>query len=277
LKEFPRFNVKNRRYGIDPNSLTISGRENLQKSIPDSILVPAGEMFSEMGWIKDKEEIISIQKAAEISDLAFERVLNMVTPGVREKELAAELEYQMAMLGSERPAFDTIIASGYRSALPHGMASEKKIKKGEFITFDFGATYKGYVSDITRTVVVGKASPRQKKIYNLVLKAQKAAIGKVKAGVEGSKVDAAARNIIKKAGFGKNFGHGTGHGIGIFVHTGPALSTISKYKLKVNNVITVEPGIYISGWGGVRIEDDVVVTKTGCRILNKAPKNLLEL
>ena len=178
---------------------------------------------------------------------------------------------------NERPAFESIIASGWRSALPHGVASDKKIKKGDFITFDFGATVNGYVSDMTRTVILGKATPRQKKIYNIVLKAQKAGVARIKAGVAAKKIDEACRSIITKAGFGKNFGHGTGHGIGIFIHEGPRLSGKSDDILKVNNIVTVEPGIYISGWGGVRIEDDVLVTRTGGRILNKTPKTLMEL
>jgi len=277
LKDFPQFNVKNRCYGFNGEYLTVSGRGRLEKALDKAIMVPADAIFTELGWVKEKEEIASITRAVKISDTAFERVLPLVRPGVREREVAAELEYQMMMMGSEKVAFESIVASGYRSALPHGAASGKKIKKGDFVTFDFGATINGYVSDITRTVVVGKATPRQKKIYDLVLRANKAGIRKVKAGAAAKAVDAACRNIITKAGFAKNFGHGTGHGIGFFVHVGPRLSTISEDKLKVNNVLTIEPGIYISGWGGVRIEDDVVVTRTGCRVLTTAPKNLLEL
>ncbi len=277
LNEFPEFNAQNYRYGYNGEFLTVSGAKRLAEALPKSLLVPADSIFAELGWVKDAEEVASITKAAEISDLAFERVLPLVRPGIREIEVAAELEYQMIMLGSEKAAFESIVASGYRSSLPHGAASKKKIKKGDFVTFDFGATVNGYVSDITRTIVVGKANAKQKKIYNLVLKANKAGIKKVKAGVTGKVVDGACRKIITNAGYGKNFGHGTGHGIGFFVHVGPRLSTISEDKLKVNNVLTVEPGIYISGWGGVRIEDDVVVTRTGCRVITKAPKNLLEL
>lgn len=277
LKEFPKLNVKNRTYAFSSEHLTVALREKLQKVLPDSLFVPADSILADLGWVKDKDEIASITKAVEISDLAFERILSMIAPGVRERELAAELEYQMAMLGSEKRSFETIVASGYRSALPHGVASAKKVKKGEFITFDFGATVNGYVSDITRTVVVGKPTQRQKKIYNIVLKAQKAGIRKVKAGVMAKAVDEASRKVIEKAGFGKNFGHGTGHGIGFYVHLGPRVAPESEDKLMVNNVITIEPGIYISGWGGVRIEDDVVVTRTGGKVLNKAPKNLLVL
>ncbi|TET94079.1 MAG: aminopeptidase P family protein [Candidatus Zixiibacteriota bacterium] len=277
LKEFPKLNVKNRTYAFSSEHLTVALKEKLQKALPDSLFVPADSVLADLGWVKDKDEITSITKAVEISDLAFERILSMIAPGVRERELAAELEYQMAMLGSEKQPFETIVASGYRSALPHGVASSKKVKKGDFVTFDFGATINGYVSDITRTVVVGKPTQRQKKIYNIVLKAQKAGIRKVKAGVTAKAVDDASRKVIEKAGFGKNFGHGTGHGIGFYVHLGPRVAPESEDKLMVNNVITIEPGIYISGWGGVRIEDDVVVTRTGGKVLNKAPKNLLVL
>jgi Xaa-Pro aminopeptidase len=277
LKEFPELNQKNMRCGFDGDHLTVSQRNRIRHALPDILLTNAGSVLSELGWVKDKTEIALIEKAVEISDVAFERILNIVTPGVRENEVRAELEYQMMMLGSEKPAFETIVASGWRSALPHGVASTKKIEQGDLITFDFGATYKGYVSDMTRTVVLGKANAKQKKVYNLVLKAQKAGIRKVKAGVDGKAVDDVCRKIITRAGHGDNFGHGTGHGIGYFVHVGPRVSPLSNDKLKAGNVITIEPGVYLSGWGGVRIEDDVVVTRTGGRVLNKAPKNLLEL
>jgi Xaa-Pro aminopeptidase len=230
-----------------------------------------------LGWVKDSYEIASIKKAVEIADVAFERILPLIRPGIKERELAAELEYQMAMQGSERPAFESIVASGFRSALPHGIASLKKLSKGDFVTFDFGATVNGYVSDITRTVVVGKASQRQRKIYDLVLSAQRAGIRAIKAGRDCKKVDSVCRNIINRAGYGKNFGHGTGHGIGYYIHVGPRISPRSTDKLAVNHIVTVEPGIYIAGWGGVRIEDDVLVTKAGGVVLNKAPKYLLEL
>ncbi|NOY89548.1 MAG: aminopeptidase P family protein [FCB group bacterium] len=277
LKDYPQFNIKNYVYGYAGEYLSVNARKRLRENFSDALLVASDKVFEDLGWVKEAEEIKNIKKAVEISDIAFERILNIVEPGVREMELAAELEYQMKMLGSEKPAFETILASGYRSALPHGTASTKKLKKGELVTFDFGATYDGYVSDITRTVVLGKATPKQKKIYNLVLKAQLAGIKKVKAGVFAKAVDESSRKIITKAGFGKNFGHGTGHGIGYYVHLGPRVSPLSKDKLMANNVITIEPGIYISGWGGVRIEDDVLVTKTGGKVLNKAPKKLLEL
>lgn len=268
---------KNLRVGIDGEHVSISTRKRLQQLLPDALLISAESVLTELGWVKDASELSSIKKAVAISDKAFEYILGMVEPGIRERELAAELEYQMAVAGSEKPAFESIVASGYRSAMPHGIASMKKVEKGDFITFDFGATVNGYVSDITRTVVVGKANAKQKKIYDIVKRAQEAGCRAVKPGVGGKKVDEICRNIIKKAGYEKEFGHGTGHGIGFYVHVGPRVSPRSSDLLKVNNVVTIEPGIYISGWGGVRIEDDVVVTRSGGQVLNKAPKNLLEL
>ncbi len=277
LRDYPNLNAVNRRYGYSGEHLSVVARQQLQSVLPDSLLIAADKVLIELGWIKEREELKQIEKAVEIGDIAFERILNLITPGVRESELAAELIYQMTMLGADEPAFKTIVASGYRSAMPHGVASHKKLKKGDFVTFDFGASVNGYVSDMTRTVVVGKANSRQKKIYGIVLKAQKAGLRKVRAGVMAAAVDEACRKIITRAGYGKNFGHGTGHGIGFIIHTGPRVSPLSKDKLKVNNVITVEPGIYIDGWGGVRIEDDIVVTRSGGRILNRAEKKLLEL
>ncbi|MEW6051980.1 MAG: Xaa-Pro peptidase family protein [Candidatus Zixiibacteriota bacterium] len=277
LKEVAILKGRNQRVGFCGDHLSVTNRDKLAANLPEALPVNADSLFAEMGWVKDTAELTNIRKAVEISDTVFRRILELVRPGVRENELAAEMEYQMMMLGSEKPAFDTIVASGYRAAMPHGVASAKRLEKGDFVTFDFGARVNGFVSDITRTVVVGKATPRQKKIYGIVLKAQLAGIRRVRAGVAAKAVDEACRSLIKKAGYGKEFGHGTGHGIGFFIHMGPRVSAISKDKLKPNNVITIEPGIYISGWGGVRIEDDVLVTRTGGKVLNRAPKNLLEL
>lgn len=277
LKEMSSMQQKNLRVGFNADYTTVSAYEQLRKSLPAALLIPSAHLFAQLGWVKESSEVDSITRAVRIADAAFERVLQIIRPGVREREVAAELEYQMSMLGSQRPAFESIVASGWRSALPHGLASDKKIARGEFVTLDFGATVDGYVSDITRTVVLGKASARQKKVYGIVLKAHLAAIRKIKAGVECKAVDAAARSIIDKSGYGKTFGHGTGHGIGFYIHVGPRLSPQSTDRLAVNNVVTVEPGIYVEGWGGVRIEDDILVGKTGGTALNRAEKKLLEL
>jgi len=277
LEDIKEAQAKNLRVAIEGNRLTVAQKDLLQKTMPKAILIDTTNMIEGMTAIKDAVEIENIKTAVGIGDVAFERILKILKPGITEKEVAAELEYQMKMLGADKEAFDTIVASGHRSAMPHGVASNKKLAKGDFVTFDFGAWYHGYCSDMTRTVVLGKATARQKKVYNTVLKAQMASIRKVKTGADGKEVDAVGRSIITKAGYGKNFGHGTGHGIGLEVHTLPRLSPRMSDILKTNMVVTVEPGIYIAGWGGVRIEDDVVVKPKGCVVLNKAPKNLLEV
>lgn len=277
LAELKDAQQKNIKIAIEADRLTVGQKAAIQEAVPEAILIDCKGLIEDLWIVKDKDEIANIQKAAEIGDLAFERILGYLRPGITEKQVAAELEYQMKVLGAEKEAFETIVASGKRSSMPHGTASSKKLKKGDFITFDFGAIYNGYVSDMTRTVVLGKATSRQKKVYNTVLKAQVAGVKKVKSGVSGKAVDDVCRKIITKAGYGKNFGHGTGHGIGLEVHSGPRLSPISEDTLKSGMVVTVEPGIYISGWGGVRIEDDVVVRPNGCTVLNKAPKKLLEI
>ncbi len=277
LSMLKELNLKNLRIGIESEFLSFDLFQRIRGFLPNALFVPSTGVVERFSAVKDKEELKAIEKAASIADIAFDRILGYLRPGLKELEVCAELEYQMKMLGAEQPAFETIVASGWRSALPHGVASAKKIAKGEFVTFDFGAIYDSYCCDITRTVVVGKANPRQKKIYNIVLKAQEAAIRKVKDGVKASKVDEAARSIIAKSGYGKNFGHGTGHGIGLYIHSAPSVGPKSEDILKQGMVITVEPGIYIPKWGGVRIEDDVVVTARGGRVLNASPKKLLEI
>ena len=277
LKDLTQFQGKNQRYGFESAYTTHSDLQRIQSGMGKALVLPTSDLVEQFSTIKDSEEIASLQKAIDITDTAFERILGYIRPGLRENEVRAELEYQMMSLGSERPAFDTIIASGFRSAMPHGVATDKKIRKGDFVTLDFGAMYNGYTADLTRTVMVGKANTRQKKIYSIVLKAQVSAIKKVKSGIEGKAVDKVARDIITRAGFGKNFGHGLGHGIGVYIHSKPNVGPRSTETLKSGMVITIEPGIYVSGWGGVRIEDDVLVTTTGCRVMTRSPKNLFEL
>lgn len=280
IADFPKFapfKKKNVKIGFQAESISYSVLGQLKKLLPDALMIPTNGLVNSLSIVKSPDEIKKIKEAVKISDLAFERVLGIIQPGVREIEIAAELEYQMKMLGSEKPGFDTIIASGWRGALPHGVASEKKVKKGELITMDFGALYQGYHSDITRTVMLGKANSRQKKIYKLVLKAQMTAIKAARAGITGKDLDAKARNVINKAGYGKYFGHGLGHGLGTVVHDSPAVSTLSEAVMKSNMVVTIEPGIYIPQWGGVRIEDDIVIKMNSCVVLNKAVKELIEL
>lgn len=227
--------------------------------------------------IKEQEEIEKIRKAVEITDAAFAHILDFIKPGVTEREIALELEFYQKRMGGEKNAFDFIVASGQRSALPHGVASEKVIEKGDFVTLDFGVFYQGYCSDLTRTVVVGEPDEKQREVYELVLKAQLAVIENVKAGMSCKEVDEIARGIIGEAGYRENFGHGLGHGIGLEIHEGPRVSFTSETILQTGMVMTNEPGIYIPGWGGVRIEDDLLITEEGCEVLNKAPKELIIL
>lgn len=227
--------------------------------------------------IKGPEEIEKIKKAVEITDAAFAHILGIIKPGVTEREIALELEFFQKRMGGEKNAFDFIVASGQRSSLPHGVASDKVIEKGDFVTLDFGVFYQGYCSDLTRTVVVGEPDEKQKEIYGLVLKAQLAVIERVKAGMSCKEVDEIARGIIGEAGYRENFGHGLGHGIGLEIHEAPRVSFTSETILQPGMVVTNEPGIYIPDWGGVRIEDDLLITEEGCEVLNKAPKELIIL
>lgn len=227
--------------------------------------------------VKTPEEMQLIRRAVAISDEAFLQLLPHIRAGRKESELAAELEYNMWKLGSTKPSFETICASGKRSALPHGVASDKVVEEGDFITFDFGATYGGYCSDITRTVVVGKATPWQKEIYDIVLQANLLGEKTLKAGLTGIQVDGAVRDFIGSKGYGPNFGHGLGHGVGLDIHEKPVLNRANGQPLPAGAVVTIEPGIYLPDKGGVRIEDTVLVTETGCERLTSVPKELKEL
>lgn len=226
---------------------------------------------------KDSKEISYIKKAVKLTDLAFGHILDFIKPGRTEREVALELEFFMKKQGAERNAFDFIVASGERASLPHGVATDKVIVDGDFVTMDFGCFYNGYCSDMTRTIVVGKPTKKQRDIYNIVLKAHEEVKKRVKAGMLCKDVDAIARDIIKNKGYGSRFGHGLGHGIGVEVHEEPRVSYTSDTVLEDGMVITDEPGIYIPEWGGVRIEDDLLITKDGCEVLNDSPRELISV
>ncbi len=262
--------------GFEEENLTYQYFKILRRLFKGKKVVATKGVFGELRAVKEDGEIRYIKKAVKITDETFAEVLSMVKSGVAERDLALEIEYRFRQKGGGI-AFDTIVASGWRSSLPHGKASNKKIKKGEFITFDMGATYNGYSADMTRTVVLGKANKKQKEIYGIVREAQSLGISLVRAGIRGRDVDKEVRDFIAEKGYGKYFGHGLGHGIGLVTHDMPVLSPSSKWVLGGGMVVTVEPGIYIPGWGGVRIEDDIVVKKEGRKILNKSPKELIEL
>jgi Xaa-Pro aminopeptidase len=240
-------------------------------------IVNVDEQLENMRNIKTVEEIETMKKAIKISEDAFVEMLNYVKPGVTEKYLAAVLEFEMKKRGAEKPGFDTIVGSGFRGALPHGIASEKKIEEGDMIVIDFGARYKGYNADMTRTIGVKSITDEARNVYNTVLKANREAIKAVKAGESGFDIDKIAREIIKEAGYGEYFGHGLGHGLGIEVHENISISPRSKHTLKAGNIVTVEPGIYLDGKFGVRIEDDILVLENGYENLNNLSKDLIVL
>ncbi len=266
-----------KKIGFENHRVSDVRSTKLRVTLPDAFFVGFRDFVSPLQEIKDASEIVLIEKAAAIADLGFLAALECIKPGVRERDVMAELEYTMQKAGSEKAAFDTIVASGPRSALPHGRASMRKIRKGDFVTMDFGATVDGYVSDITRTVIVGKPTARQKRVYDLVKRAQQSAVRRVRPGAACAKVDAAARDIIKRGGHGLQFSHGLGHGIGLEVHEGPSVNAKSKTILKTGMVITIEPGVYFPGWGGVRIEDDVVVGRSSGRVLTHSDRRLIVL
>ncbi|MDK9711460.1 aminopeptidase P family protein [Acidaminobacter sp.] len=262
---------------FEDNYVTYQFYKNLSEKLPEITLIPAGAEIEALRLIKEDWEIEKIAKAAEIADKAFEHITGYIRPGVSEREVALELEIYMKKLGASGLSFETIAASGLRSAMPHGVASDKLIEDGDFLTLDFGCVYEGYCSDMTRTVVVGKASEKQKEIYNTVLEAQEKALDAIREGINGINVDKIARDVISSRGYGEYFGHGLGHGVGLEIHEEPRLSPTGTKTLLENMVVTDEPGIYIPGFGGVRIEDLVVVKKDGCVVLSHSPKQLMEL
>ncbi len=227
--------------------------------------------------VKEARELERIATAAAVTDRAFEHILQYVTPGMTEVDVALALEVYMRTHGSSGIAFDPIVASGPNSARPHATVTNRVIQSGDFLKLDFGARVLGYCSDMTRTVVVGKASDQQREIFDAVLEANLAGIDACRAGRSGVEVDAVARGVLEGLGFGDRFGHGLGHGVGLEVHEQPSVSRRGRSPLKAGSVVTIEPGVYVPGFGGVRIEDLVVVEDRGCRVLSHSPKHLIEL
>jgi Xaa-Pro aminopeptidase len=247
----------------------------LRKLFPSVAFASTSDIVEEAMLAKDEHEIGMIRRAVRISDRVFEKVLDAIRPGVNELEISAEISYLHKSLGAERDAFETIVASGERSAFPHARASQKKIRSGELVTLDFGCVVDGYNSDITRTVIVGKANMRAKRMYEAVCEAQQEAINSAKAGMWARDLDAVARKSIGRRGYGKFFNHSLGHGLGLHVHERPKVSQLSTERLRAGSVITIEPGVYIPDFGGVRIEDDVLLTANGCVVLNEATKEFI--
>lgn len=247
------------------------------EEIIDAQLIPISGMIEELREIKDEEEIAIIEKACSIADLAYDHILKMIQPGMTEIEVANQLDFYMRSLGASGVSFETIVASGLRSAMPHGVASKKIIEQGDLITIDFGCYYEGYVSDMARTFAIGDPGEQLKEIYQIVLEAQLAVLEVAKPGVTGKQLDAVARDYITKHGYGEAFGHSTGHGIGLEIHEGPNVSVRAEKQFVPGNIITDEPGIYLPSIGGVRIEDDLLITSDGNRVLTHSPKELIIL
>jgi Xaa-Pro aminopeptidase len=266
-----------KKFSFEDDYITYKKYLELKEHLSDFEFVSGKNIIEDLRKIKDDYEIKQVSEAVKISDTAFKYILDFIKPGIKEKDIALELEYHMKKNGAEDTAFPTIVASGWRSSLPHGLASTKEINYGDFVTIDFGAVYKGYNSDMTRTLCVGKPDDKQFEIYNLVLKAQIEAINNIKEGISCREADDFARKIISDNGYGSYFGHGLGHGVGLAVHEMPALSYKSKDILIKNMVVTVEPGVYIPEWGGVRIEDMVLIQENNVYILTKSEKKLFIL
>ncbi|MGG4144068.1 Xaa-Pro peptidase family protein [Paenibacillus algorifonticola] len=266
-----------RKLGFEKNHVTLAGYEAYEESFNGLELVPTQNIVEQLRGIKDEREQGFIRKAIDITEKAFEHILGFMKPGLSEKDVSAELEYFMRKNGATSSAYATIVASGLRSALPHGLASDKLLGTNEFVTLDFGASYEGYCSDLTRTVFIGKPEQRHKEIYKIVLEANETTLNGLKPGMTGKEGDSLGRDCIAGYGYGEYFGHGLGHAFGLEIHEWMGFSQKSDDVLQPGMILTVEPGIYIPDFGGVRIEDDILITDTGIEVLTKSNKELIVL
>lgn len=260
--------------GFEESALSYAEWRELNESLEGVELLPVENVTAKFRMVKDAEEIATIRRAACIADDAFAHICSIIRPGMTEREIALEIDCFMRKNGAEESAFETLIAEGDRSAFPHAKPMDREIREGEFVIMDFGARVDGYHSDITRTLLLGQPDERRQAIYDIVLEAQRRAIEAIRPGMQGRQVDAVARDYITDQGYGEYFGHGLGHGLGLEVHDGRILTKKSEIILRPGMVATVEPGIYIPGLGGVRIEDDVLVTESGCEVLTHSPRSL---
>jgi Xaa-Pro aminopeptidase len=266
-----------RRVGFESDSVTYAQYRLFRRAIGRMALIPSREFVEGLALTKDPSEVANIRRAVEITEQVMRQVLPIIRPGVRESEIAAEVTYRQRRLGADGDAFEPIVASGARSALPHAKATEKKVRSGDLITIDIGCRVGGYCSDLTRTYAVGKIGREQRKVYGIVLAAQCEAVDAASAGMAASALDAVARSRIAAEGYGRYFSHSLGHGLGLRIHERPRISRLSGDRLETGSVVTIEPGIYLPDKFGVRIEDDVVLTSSGCTVLTGAPKELLIL
>jgi Xaa-Pro aminopeptidase len=258
---------------FEPSTVTVDVHNKLMKA-GLRLSACGSDLVGELRQQKDQTELRSIRRAVLRAEEAFRRIRRSITAGVRERDIALRLDFLMRELGSRKPAFDTIVASGTNGAMPHASVTDRTIRSGDLVTIDFGAEADGYFCDITRTVCAGRPTARQREVHDLVLRAQECAIAFVRPGAGCKDIDAAARNVITKADHDRHFGHSTGHGVGLMVHEGPAISPLSRGTVREGMIFTVEPGVYIPGWGGVRIEDMVRVTAGGAAVLTTLPREL---
>ncbi|WP_297213549.1 M24 family metallopeptidase [uncultured Flavonifractor sp.] len=265
-----------RKLGFEDGYLTVAAWREYEAALPCE-LVPAQKLLGGLRAAKDQEEIALMTKAQEITDQAFDAILKLIRPGMTEQEIAARLQYEMLCRGAEKMSFDPIVASGPNGSKPHAIPGERQVGKGEFITMDFGCKYGGYCSDMTRTVALGQPTEEMEKVYDTVLRAQLAGIAKAKAGVPGKEIHQAAARVIEEAGYGPYFGHGFGHSVGIEIHEAPNANGRDETPMPVGAVVSAEPGIYLPGRFGVRIEDVLVYTAQGSVDLTKSPKELIIL
>jgi Xaa-Pro aminopeptidase len=266
-----------RRVAFESEAVTYAQYAFFRKAADRVTLVPTRDLVEGLAVVKDAEELFSIRRAVEITDRVFLEILPMLRPGVTELEIAAEISYRHRRYGAEGDAFEPIVATGIRGASPHARASAKCIRSGEFVTLDFGCTVEGYCSDLTRTIGVGRIDRGRRAAYASTVGAQQEAINAARGGMIASDLDAVARKRIVADGFGRFFTHSLGHGLGLRIHERPRVSRLSSERLQVGSVLTIEPGIYVPGRYGVRIEDDIVLTSSGCTVLTTSPKELVVL
>jgi len=259
--------LKVRRLGFECNDITHGQYARLMRSLPETELVPVSDMVERLRLIKDAGEIHLIRKSVSILEKSFTHFKAILRPGLAERDLAAELEHFIKAAGGDKSSFDIIVASGSNSALPHARPGKRRIKPNDMVLLDLGVSYEGYNSDLTRMFFLGKINPRTKKIYDTVREANRRSIKAIRPGVEISKIDEIARGFIRKKGFGDCFGHALGHGIGLEVHESPSISGRNHAVLKPGMIFTIEPAVYLPGWGGIRIEDMILVTRKGCEVL----------
>lgn len=263
--------------GLNYSSLTLEAYTRLLRMIPEKRFIDVSASISECRRIKNENELNKLREAAKIASEAFEKFTEKLREGMTERELAAEVAHEMMLLGASGPSFDTIVAFGKNSSMPHYSPQNTKLKKGDFVLTDYGALFERYCSDITRTVVFGRASEEQKNMYDVVYRAQDAAMKAIRENINGRDVDLVAREVIDSSKYKGRFIHSLGHGVGMDVHDHPALSANFDFPLKENMVVTNEPGVYVPGFGGVRIEDDVIVKKDGCERITTAPRDFIEI